>query len=114
MAVDFAPDGQTLVSAAGSGDKFIRLWDVKTGKELRRFEGHEDVVRSVAFSPDGRRALSAGDDNTLRLWAVASGKELYRYEGHAAAVMGVVFFPDGRRAATASRDGTVRLWAVPR
>ena len=52
------------------------------GSELRRFIGHNDDVVSVAFSPDGRTALSGSDDNTLILWDVANGSELRRFIGY--------------------------------
>jgi len=45
-----------------------RLWDVQTGQELRRFAGHTDDVRYVAFSPDGKYILTASQDGTTRLW----------------------------------------------
>ena len=60
--------------AGGSDDNPIhtslRLWDLSTGQELRRFEGHTQRVWCVAFSPDGRRALSGAADASLRLWAL--------------------------------------------
>jgi WD40 repeat protein len=47
----------------------VRLWDVRTAKELRCFHGHESGgISSVAFCPDGKRALSASYDMTMRLW----------------------------------------------
>ena len=49
-------DGRRALS--GSRDRTLRLWDLETGAELRRFEGHEDWVTSVAVLADGRRALS--------------------------------------------------------
>ena len=45
-----------------------RLWDVQTGEEVRRFTGHTNKVRDVAFSPDGKYILTASDDGTARLW----------------------------------------------
>lgn len=66
--------------------------------EVRRFEGHEDKVTCVAFSPDGKTALSSSDDRTVRLWEVASGKELLVSKMHGDYVLSVAFSPDGRQA----------------
>ena len=83
-----------------------------SGSELRRFTGHRDDVWSVAFSPDGRTALSGSDDNTLILWDVASGSELRRFTGHRDDVWSVAFSPDGRTALSGSGDETLILWQV--
>jgi WD40 repeat protein len=52
----------------------LKLWELATGKELRSFSGHTGSVASVAFSPNGRFALSGSWDNTLKLWELASLK----------------------------------------
>ncbi|MFL5332316.1 MAG: WD40 repeat domain-containing protein, partial [Geminicoccaceae bacterium] len=74
-----SPDGKSLLS--GGEDRTVRLWDLKTGKELRRFEGHGDKVRAVAFSADGKQAVSGTilGDATLRIWDVETGKEASKY-----------------------------------
>src|SRR5262249_15619858 len=81
-------------------------------QEAPAFSGHTGSVWCLTFAPDGKRALSGGDDRTLRLWDVAGGKELRRFEGHRDDVTAVAFSPDGRLAASGSRDRTVRVWEL--
>lgn len=46
----------------------VRIWDLRTGQLLERFEGHKNSVYSVAFSPDGRSIVSGSLDKTLKIW----------------------------------------------
>jgi transcription initiation factor TFIID subunit 5 len=67
-----APDGRTLVSTGE--DRKLRLWDLRTSKEVRSFRGHGDAVYSVDVSEDGRFFVSGGMDGCIRVWDVrASG-----------------------------------------
>jgi serine/threonine protein kinase len=78
--------------------------------EVCCFAEHQGWVRNVAVTPDGRRALSGGDDATLRLWDLETGRALQSFAGHTGAVMGVAIGANGRVALSGGWDGTVRLW----
>ncbi len=108
--VAFTHDSKYVLS---SGDNVIHVWDVATGKEVRRFEGHTEPVPAMAISPDGRRLVTGSADRTIRLWDVASGRELHQLKGHTDAVTCVAFSHDGRRVVSGSLDRTVRVWGLP-
>lgn len=68
----------------------------------------------MAFSPDGRWALSGSGDNTLKLWEVATGREVRAFSGHTEEVWSVAISPDGRWALSGSGDKTLKLWDFSR
>ena len=71
--------------------------------------GHRNFVRSVDYSPDGKRLASASMDGTVKVWDVNSKRVLLDVAA-AAAVYCVAFSPDGKSLATANVDGTVKIW----
>jgi WD40 repeat protein len=72
--------------------------------------GHADRVFSAAFSPDGRRLITASWDKTARIWDVETGRQVLLLSGHAGRVNSAAFSPDGQRIVTASEDHTARIW----
>jgi len=103
--------GSKFVVASYNKKKELYLYDIASGRIVRRFVGHDAPDPHFAVSPDGRRILSWSDDQTLRLWDVATGNELRRLEGHTDKAGGV-FSPDGKQILTFSADKTLRLWDV--
>ncbi|KAK6356044.1 hypothetical protein TWF718_000418 [Orbilia javanica] len=99
-------DGKQL--APGLEEETIMLWDTSTGREIQSLGGHDDVVKAVAFSPDGRQLASGG--RTIRLWDTATGQEIRELEGHTAVIWAIAFSPDGKQLASGSKDRTARLW----
>jgi WD40 repeat protein len=68
------------------------------------------LVRNAAFSPDGRRVVTASEDKTARVWNVDTKKEIAVLSGHSDSVEKASFSPDGQRVVTASDDGTAGIW----
>jgi RNA polymerase sigma factor (sigma-70 family) len=124
MAV--SPDGKWLVTAGGRKapnpsiwphDNFVRLWDLKTAKVVRKIDFPEDGgVESLLFTPDSRTLLvaSRGGDKgaraAVRSWDVATGKAGRAWTDDAAIGLTIAVSPDGRSLATLSADGVIRLW----
>jgi WD40 repeat protein len=75
-SVLFSPDRSRLVSGSNYPDNGARLWDAVTGRLLVVMAGHKNAIWSVAFSPDGRRAVTASSDQTARLWDGRTGQLL--------------------------------------
>jgi WD40 repeat protein len=107
----FSPDGKLMATRGyDGGDKvnFAQLWDVATGKPLRRFAISHDVHQSIsalAFSRDGATIASAAwHDSRLRLWETATGKELTAFPKTGEDVVSIAFAPDGRTVAAAAEN----------
>ena len=62
-----------------AGENSARLWNLRQSTLIREFHGHRGAIYAVAFSPDGKLALSAGCDGTMRLWNIDTGAELQQY-----------------------------------
>ena len=116
--------------AAGFMDAMVRVWNVLTGQLMVYFNGHNDSVYSVAFTPDCTGIISGSLDKTLKYWDVrpifAGGKtcvgpysnlngeerkgSTMNFTGHKDYVLSVAVSSDGRWVISGSRDRAVRLW----
>jgi WD40 repeat protein len=127
MKVAISPDGQTAISGSGpvdyenepppGSDLSMRLWDLSTGEQIRRFEGHTHTVFDVAFMPDGRSAVTGSWDDYVILWDLETGAILQRMrstgeelEGALEDVDHVAISSDGRRVLANAGQSNINLW----
>jgi len=88
-----------------------RFMFADTPTELK---GHQALVYSLAFSPDGKLLATAGFDNVVIIWDFSTAKELLQLKGHTGPVYCVAFNKDGSLLASSSADKTIRLWTPRR
>jgi RNA polymerase sigma factor (sigma-70 family) len=127
----FSPDGKTLAAGgpqerragAKAETRPVYLWDVASGKEVRRLPGHEGSLCSAAFAPDGKTLAAATQEGTVRFWDLSTGKEVRQVHGGGGRI---AFSPDGKLLASAGGSmriapngkdrlpggGDIRLWEV--
>jgi WD40 repeat protein len=109
--IAFRPDGRAVLRA-GYGDHTARIYGTTTGKALGPSLQHQGRVNAVAFSPDGRLAVTGSQDATARIWDVTTGRPIGEPLRYQEQVLDVAFSPDGKAVLAASTDGSARLWDV--
>jgi WD40 repeat protein len=103
-----SPDGTLL--AVGGVDSSIRLFDVRTKRQIRELRGHNGPVLFLRFVAGGQRLLSGSGDATARLWDPANGAEVCCFTGHERAVTCADLSPDGTRLVTGSEEAHLRFF----
>lgn len=98
--------------ATGSRDTSVRVFDIRTFKQLEVFNGHKKDVACVAWHPVHHDVLSSGDfDGTLIHWTLASASPRVVLEkAHDSQIWSMDWHPLGHVLATGSQDFTTRFW----
>ena len=110
----FMPDGKVLMSCVSwwqSESKYddlpgrpeesaIYLWEVATGKEVRRIGMGKTRITEAVLAPDGKALATGMADKTIRLWDLATGREIRQFGGANVETRHLAFSPDGTRLAS--------------
>lgn len=114
-AVAFSPDGDAVAGSGATRDRLsvVTVWDLDAGKSVDIETGHTEGIRSMAFSPDGRRLLTSDrKGGTVRLWDWQRQTELLSFDQIAENAEVLAVGPDGRRFVTGGRSsgGPCAIW----
>ena len=125
-SIAYSPNG-VLLATSGSQ---IKLWHTISGECIQtldlpfnmeeRFragdpEGFDldffgSMVKSLAYSPDGKTIAGIGRNGLIHLWDIETGKKKHTFSGHKWTVNTLAFSPDGKTLASGSDDDTILLW----
>lgn len=112
-AIAISPNSQYMIS--GSNDKTARIWDLKTGKELRKLAVDCWKVQAVAFTRDSRYAATGCNDGTIKVWEVETGKLVANIQSNGENIKAILFSKFGNQLLSSSTlrgrsDFGVRVW----
>jgi WD40 repeat protein len=107
FGVEFSRDGKYL--ASGAADKFLKVFDVGTGKFVRSFEGHTNHVLGVSWKADGSTLASAGADNQIKIWNFETGEQTRSITTYPKQVTSIHFIGTEAETVSAGGDKTVRF-----
>jgi WD40 repeat protein len=106
--IAFSPDNKML--ATGSADKFVKVWELPSGKFVKSFEGHTHHVLDVGWMADGKLLASAGGDNTVKVWDFDKGEQARTINAHAKQVTRLLFIGKKQEFVTAGGDNQVKVF----
>ncbi len=108
FGVCFSPDNTKLASCGA--DKFVKVFEIPSGKFLKSFEGHTNHVMDVGWKSDGKTLASAGADNNVKVWDYEKGEQARTIRAHQNQATRLVFVGKTSTFLTASGDKNVTMF----
>ncbi len=108
--LSFSPDNKMIATC--SADKFIKTWELPSGKFVKSFEGHTHHVLDVGWQADGKMLASAGGDNTVKIWDFEKGEQVRTIQAHTKQVTRLMFVGKKAEILTSGGDNQVKLFNV--
>ncbi|MBD2576686.1 NACHT domain-containing protein [Oscillatoria sp. FACHB-1406] len=109
-SIAISPDGR--ISASGSEDRTVKLWDISQKICLMTLREHTERILSVVFSPDGTILASGSDDKTIKLWNPQTGQCIKTLSGHTRGISSIIFSSDGSTLMSGSQDSLIKIWDI--
>jgi WD40 repeat protein len=110
FGVSISPDSKLI--ATGGADKFVKVFELPSGKFVKSFEGHTHHVMDVGWKPDGKLLASAGADNAIKIWNYETGEQVKTVQAHGKQITRLQFIGKTNQFATSSGDSFVKFWNV--
>lgn len=102
------PDQERIVSWHDEGD--IKLWSIKDQKLIKSWKAHDDIIKRVNFSNDGKYFVSTSSDYTAKIWNSSDGSLYKSLNGHTQVVNSAVFINNNKNILSYSEDTQIKLW----
>ncbi|KAG2059902.1 WD40 repeat-like protein [Suillus hirtellus] len=108
-SIAMSPD-ESMVVSASSND--LRLWNIRKGVMVGEpWKGHDDVVRSIDWSPNGQEIASGSEDGTIRRWNPDTGRQITTIETGHGTIYAVKYSPQGDKFMSGQEDKVICIWS---
>ncbi|EHA51562.1 periodic tryptophan protein 2 [Pyricularia oryzae 70-15] len=111
--VSINKSGEWLAFGASKLGQLL-VWEWQSESYILKQQGHFDSMNALAYSPDGKRIVTAADDGKLKVWDIESGFCIVTFTEHTSGVTACQFAKKGNVLFTASLDGSIRAWDLIR
>lgn len=92
--------------------RFVRLWNIKTGRVILNIQSPKYGMNCFAFSPDGSMLAGGSSSQIVSIWKISNSYTLHELTRQKDVIRSVQFSPDGTLLASGSQNGSIFIWQV--